>query len=65
MPAAVDIAYKPASSGWGYTKKYSSGWDRIFAKKNSSSAESHAEHAEQRGTDSGNREQQNVEAARS
>jgi hypothetical protein len=58
----VDIAYKPASSGWGYTKKYASGWDRIFAKKNSS-AES--QHAEQQGTDSGNREQQSVEAARS
>ena len=29
-----DIAFKPNSDGWGYTKSYSKGWDRIFAKDN-------------------------------
>ena len=28
-----DIAFKPNDDGWGYTKQYASGWDRIFAKK--------------------------------
>ena len=35
---ARDIAYKPAQSGWGYTKSYASGWDRIFGKKGDSAA---------------------------
>ena len=26
-----DIAFKPTDDGWGYTKSYASGWDRIFA----------------------------------
>ena len=26
------IAFKPNDDGWGYTKRYASGWDRIFAK---------------------------------
>ena len=28
-----DIAFKPNDDGWGYTNRYASGWDRIFAKK--------------------------------
>ena len=28
-----DIAFKPNDDGWGYTKQYSDGWDRIFKKK--------------------------------
>jgi hypothetical protein len=31
-----DIAFKPNSDGWGYTKTYASGWDRIFAQKGGS-----------------------------
>jgi hypothetical protein len=27
-----DIAFKPTEDGWGYTNRYASGWDRIFAK---------------------------------
>lgn len=34
---AVDIAYKPAQSGWGFTKRYGAGWDRIFGKKDARS----------------------------
>ena len=28
-----DIAFKPNDDGWGYTRSYASGWDRIFASK--------------------------------
>ena len=28
-----DIAFKPNDDGWGYTRSYASGWDRVFAKK--------------------------------
>ena len=28
-----DIAFKPNDDGWGYTKRYASGWDRIFSNK--------------------------------
>ncbi|KAK3233784.1 hypothetical protein CYMTET_55939, partial [Cymbomonas tetramitiformis] len=30
---STDIAFKPASSGWGYSKEYAKGYDRIFGKK--------------------------------
>ena len=32
---STDIAFKPTEDGWGYNPRYSSSWDRIFAKKNS------------------------------
>lgn len=28
-----DIAFKPTTDGWGYSKAYSSNWDGIFGKK--------------------------------
>lgn len=34
-----DIAFKPTTDGWGYTKQYASGWDRIFANKRSEKAQ--------------------------
>ena len=35
-----DIAFKPAASGWGYSKAAAANWDRIFGpKKNSGAAE--------------------------
>jgi hypothetical protein len=45
-----DIAFKPASSGWGYTKKYAANWDKIF-KKNMAAApiESTAKKGEESG----------------
>jgi hypothetical protein len=30
-----DIAFKPNSDGWGYTRSYAKSWDRIFAKSKS------------------------------
>ena len=35
-----DIAFKPNDDGWGYTKRYANGWDRIFAKSASQQAPS-------------------------
>ena len=29
---STDLAFKPNDDGWGYTKTYAAGWDRIFAK---------------------------------
>lgn len=29
---STDIAFKPTEDGWGYTNKYSKGWDNIFKK---------------------------------
>ena len=34
-----DIAFKPNSDGWGYTKTYATGWDRIFGKNGGTSEE--------------------------
>ncbi|CAB9525826.1 expressed unknown protein [Seminavis robusta] len=31
---STDIAFKPAESGWGGTRKYSSNFDKIFGNKN-------------------------------
>ena len=42
-----DIAFKPNDDGWGYTNKYSSGWDRIFAKKGDEAPAEAAASAEQ------------------
>jgi hypothetical protein len=30
---STDIAFKPNADGWGYTPRYATAWDRIFAKK--------------------------------
>jgi hypothetical protein len=37
---STDIAFKPTEDGWGYNPRYSSSWDRIFAKKNSAKEQS-------------------------
>ena len=29
---STDIAFKPTEDGWGFTKKYSKGYDSIFSK---------------------------------
>ena len=34
---STDIAFKPNSAGWGYSKGYASGFDNIFKKKNKDS----------------------------
>ena len=31
--ASRDIAFKPAASGWGYSKAAAANWDRIFGQK--------------------------------
>ena len=36
---STDIAFKPTEDGWGYTNKYSKGWDNIFNKKDKPAAE--------------------------
>eukprot|EP00566_Odontella_aurita_P000260 CAMPEP_0113534864 /NCGR_PEP_ID=MMETSP0015_2-20120614/5385_1 /TAXON_ID=2838 /ORGANISM="Odontella" /LENGTH=94 /DNA_ID=CAMNT_0000434051 /DNA_START=215 /DNA_END=499 /DNA_ORIENTATION=- /assembly_acc=CAM_ASM_000160 len=33
---STDIAFKPAESGWGFTNKYDSNYDKIFGKKDDS-----------------------------
>ena len=30
---STDIAFKPTTDGWGYSRVYASGWDNIFKKK--------------------------------
>ena len=31
-PACSSQAFKPNDDGWGYTRSYASGWDKIFKK---------------------------------
>ena len=45
-----DIAFKPTDDGWGYTKSYASGWDRIFQSSNASEAPPAKEAAPTRST---------------
>ena len=33
-----DIAFKPNDDGWGHTKAYASGWDRIFGNNKDAAA---------------------------
>jgi hypothetical protein len=40
--ASVDIAYKPAASGWGFTKRYGEGYDRIFKRKEAAEGQQQA-----------------------
>eukprot|EP00967_Tisochrysis_lutea_P064513 scaffold83592_cov31-Tisochrysis_lutea.AAC.1 len=36
---STDIAFKPTQDGWGFSRSYSDGWDKIFKKKSRETGE--------------------------